>query len=177
MKTSWIGKGITRLAFVAALGVTVLGGCIKTGSVVEQQPLAQKVPHSGTVAVVVKTSNAEWQADADQLKEGLLNTLAEKGGKYAEGADFVFEVTLVAFDKGNKAERMFVGSGEAELHSNLELKAKDGKTIAKLGITGNSKRKSTMKIGGYNTAWGDSLPGRAVIATIEQITEYLEAHG
>lgn len=156
MPTTFIGKGLLRLAFVAMLGVTVLGGCVKTGSVVEQQPLAQKVLHSGTVAVVVKTPNPEWQVDADQLKEGLLNTLAEKG---------------------NKAERMFVGSGEAELHCNLELKAKDGKTIAKLGITGNSKRKSTMKIGGYNTAWGDSLPGRAVIATIEQITEYLEAHG
>ena len=54
---------------------------------------------------------------------------------------------------------------------------RDGNVAAKLAVTGNSKRQSTTTVGGFNTSWADSLPARAVRATIEQISEYLQSRG
>ena len=42
---------------------------------------------------------------------------------------------------------------------------------------GKSKRQSSTTVGGFNTSWADSLPARAVRATIEQISEYVQNHG
>ncbi|MDB4934732.1 MAG: hypothetical protein JWP87_1704 [Labilithrix sp.] len=170
-------KSMIQWAFVAMLGIAVLAGCVKTGSVVEQQPLAQKLPKTATVGVIVKVMNPEWQADADHLKEGLHHELAAHGWKYGDNPDFMFEVTVVDFDKGSKGARMFNAGGEAELHADVVLKTRDGAIAAKLGVMGNSKRQSSTTVGGYNTSWADSLPARAVRATIEQISEYLQSRG
>jgi hypothetical protein len=170
-------KGLSRWAFLATFGVAVLTGCVKTGSVVEQQPLAQKLPKTSTVGVVVKVMNPEWQVDADHLKEGLHQELAARGWKYGDNPDFMFEVTVVEFDKGSKGAVMFTGTGDAELHADVVLKSRDGNVAAKLAVTGNSKRQSSTTVGGFNTAWADSLPARAVRATIEQISEYLQSRG
>ena len=97
----------------------MLSGCVKTGSVVEQQPLAQKLPRTATVGVIVEVLDPEWQVDADHLKEGLHKELAERGWKYGDNPDFMFEVTVVEFDKGSKGARMFTGAGEAELHADV----------------------------------------------------------
>ena len=169
-------KLVVRSLSAIVLGIALLTGCVKTGSVVEQQPLSQKLPQSATVGVVVKNTNPDWAEDADHLKEGLHKELSEKGWKYGDQPDYVFEITFVEFDKGSKGARMFGAGGEAELHTLLEVKAKDGKTVAKLAVTGNSKRQSSTTVGGFNTSWADSLPARAVRATIEQITEYLHDH-
>jgi hypothetical protein len=168
-------KALVRWAFVLMLGIAVLGGCVKTGSVVEQQPLAQKLPKTATVGVIVKVMNPEWQVDADHLKEGLHKELAAHGWKYGDNPDFMFEVTLTEFDKGSKDARMFTGAGEAELRTDVVLTPREGAVAAKLAVTGNSKRQSSTSVGGFNTAWADSLPARAVRATIEQISEYLQA--
>jgi hypothetical protein len=159
----------------ALLGGTVLTGCVKTGDVLVEQPLAQKLPHTGTVGVVVN-AKPEWSVDADRMKEGLFHQLAESGWKHADSPDYVFEVTFVSFDKGSGAARAFNVGGEAELYAHVEVKTREGQRLAKLAVTGNSKRKSTVSVGGYNTAWGDNLPARAVSAAIDQIIEYLQAH-
>ena len=66
--TTTFRRALLQWAFLATFGLLVLGGCVKTGSVVEQQPLAQKLPRTATVGVVVKVMNPEWQVDADHLK-------------------------------------------------------------------------------------------------------------
>jgi hypothetical protein len=168
-------KALVRWAFVLMLGIAVLGGCVKTGSVVEQQPLAQKLPKTATVGVIVKVMNPEWQVDADHLKEGLHKELAAHGWKYGDNPDFMFEVTLTVFYTGSMGARMFSGAGVAVLRTHVVLNTRDGPVAAKLAVTGNSKRQSSTSVGGFNTAGADSLPARAVRATIEQISEYLQA--
>ena len=66
--------------------------------------------------------------------------------------------------------------GEAELHTDVVMKTKEGAVIAKLGVIGNSKRKSSMSVNGVNTSIVDSLPSRAVHATADEICEYLQTH-
>ena len=56
---------------------------------------------------MVKVLNPEWQVDADHLKEGLYKELAERRWKYGENPDYMFELTVVEFDKGSKGARMF----------------------------------------------------------------------
>ncbi len=177
MTTSTFRRTFLHCAFLGTFGLLVLGGCVKTGSVVEQQPLAQKLARTATVGVLVKVMNPEWQVDADHLKEGLHKELAAHGWKYGDNPDYMFEVTVTEFDKGSKGAVMFTGTGDAELHADVVLKARDGSVAAKLAVTGNSKRQSTTTIGGFNTSWADSLPARAVRATIEQISEYLQTRG
>lgn len=167
---------LRSFAFAAVLGIAILAGCVKTGSVVEQQPLATGVLRNKTVAIVVNAKDPDWQTDAGKFKEGLFAALGEIGWKYSEKPDVVFEATWTEFDKGSKGARMFNVGGEAELHMDLVIHTPDGAVIAKLGITGNSKRQSRTKVGGYDTSWGDSLPDRAVRAAIEQISEYLKDH-
>ena len=99
-----------------------------------------------------------------------------------EGLDYEFRELVRAtdgkiHDKGSKGAVMFTGTGDAELHADVVLKTRDGVVAAKLAVMGNSKRQSSTSIGGFNTAWADSLPARAVRATIEQITEYLQSRG
>ena len=161
---------------MVVLGIALLSGCVKTGSVTEQQPLSQKVPRAKTVGIVVNAANAEWRDDADHLRDGLHHELAEHGWPFNPNPDFVFEITFVEFDKGSKGARMFGAGGEAELHCDVVLKTREGAVIAKLAVTGNSKRQSSTSIGGFNTSYADSLPARAVRATIEQISEYLQSH-
>ena len=178
MTTSTFRRAFLHWALLATLGLLVLGGCVKTGSVVEQQPLgAGGLPRTATVGVIVKVRNPEWQVDADHLKEGLHKELAAHGWKYGDNPDYMFEVTVTEFDKGSKGAVMFTGTGDAELHADVVLKTRDGVVAAKLAVMGNSKRQSSTSIGGFNTAWADSLPARAVRATIEQITEYLQSRG
>ena len=175
MKTSIFGRALLRWASACVLAVAILAGCVKTGFVVEQQPLAHKLPATATVGVVVKAMNPEWQVDSDHLKEGLHKELAAQGWKYGDNPDYMFEITVTEFDKGSKGAVMFTGTGDAELRCDVVLKTRDGNVAAKLAVTGNSKRQSSTTIGGFNTAWADSLPARAVRATIEQIIEYLRS--
>lgn len=167
---------LRALAFAGVLGVAVLTGCVKTGSVLEHQPLATGVLRNKTVGIVVNAPNPDWQQDAGKFKEGLFAALAQIGWKYSEQPDVIFDITWTDFDKGSKGARMFNVGGEAELHMGVIIRSPDGAVLAKLGITGNSKRQSSTTVGGYNTSWGDSLPDRAVRAAIEQISEYLKEH-
>ena len=155
---------------VIALGLVA---CVKTGSVAEKQPLA-KIPAGKTMNVVVKNPEPDWQRDADALREGLLQRISdEKWWKAAPQPDVLVEITLTDFDKGNKAARMFAGTGEAELKADVVFKTSDGTVLGALAVTGNSRRKSTVSVGGFDTSWADSLPGRAVNATIDELVEYL----
>jgi len=168
-------EAVRALAVVALLGVAALGGCVKTGETLVEQPLSQKLPRTGTVGVIVN-AKPEWSVDADRMKEGLFNQLNEAGWKHGENPDYIFEVTFLSFEKGSGTARAFNVGGEAELYMHLELKTKEGKRLAKVAVTGNSKRSSTVTVGRYNTAWGDNLPARAVTAAIDQIMEYLKLH-
>jgi Domain of unknown function (DUF4410) len=162
------------LAFLFLLLVTCLVACVKTGSVTVKQAM-KPIPNEKTVAVTVKNPNPDWQKDADNLRDGLMGAFKDK--KWWQSGptpDATFEITLTAFDKGNKAERMFAGTGEAELQAEVVVKSSGGDTLGAFAVTGNSKRQSHTRIGGYDTSWGDSLPGRAVEATIDQIVDYLE---
>jgi hypothetical protein len=154
----------------------LLIACVKTGSVTERRPLAP-IPANKTFNVVVKNPEPDWQRDADALREGLLTAFADHHWwKQAGAPDVVVEITLTDFDKGNKAARMFTGTGEAELKADVVFRSSDGTVLGDLVVTGNSKRPSHTTIGGYDTSWSDSLPGRAVRATIDQICDYIEAH-
>jgi hypothetical protein len=161
-----------------ALFALVLFACVKTGSVAVKKPIAKESlpPPERSVAVVVNNPDPEWQRDADGLRDGLLAAFHEKKWWKPGGEpDATFEITLTDFDKGNKAARMFAGTGEAELRASVVIRGKDGAEIGAFDVTGNSRRQSSVTVGGYNTSWGDSLPGRAVHATVEQIVEQVEA--
>jgi hypothetical protein len=114
-----------RLVFLILVAILTLS-CVKTGTVTEKQPL-KPIGAGKTVGVVVKNPNPEWQKDADALRQGLVDAIAErKWWKYAEQPDVMIQITLTDFDKGNKAARMFVGTGEAELKGDVEFKSTDG---------------------------------------------------
>lgn len=161
--------------FVLAIPVlAALGGCVSTGSVAEIQPLTADATTFALPQVAVLASDADWQKDASEFEKVLREKL--QGGHWrAGGAPLTIEVTFQTFDKGSKGMRMLFGGagGDAELTAAVVLKDGAGQVLAKLDAVGNSKRQSTTSVGGYDTSWGDSLPGRAVRALADQIVEYL----
>lgn len=152
-----------------------LSSCVATGSVAETQPLTADLMAYKSSQVVVVAAEADWQKDATELEKVLSESFQKKGWWTSSGDPVVFEVTFKAFDKGKKGMRMLKLGGEAELVAGVVVKDGAGKVLAKMDATGNSKRQSTTSFGGYDTSWGDSLPGRAVRALADQIVEYVES--
>jgi len=163
---------LPRLVCVAALA---LAGCVSTGSVNETQALTADLMTYKSAQIVVNAADADWQKDASEFKKVLSESFQKKGWWQSGGNGVTFEVTFKTFDKGSKGMRMVNLGGEAELVADVVIKDGAGMVLAQLEATGNSKRQSSTSFGGYDTSWGDSLPGRAVRALAGQIVEYVDA--
>lgn len=169
-------RSLSRCGALLTLLFASLAGCVSTGSIAETQLLTADAKSFAMPQITVIASDADWQKDASEFKK-VLGEKLQGGAWKAGGTPVTCEVTFKAFDKGSKGMRMMLGgaAGDAELTAEVVLKAADGKVLAKLDAVGNSKRQSTTSVGGYDTSWGDSLPGRAVRALADQIIEYFEA--
>jgi hypothetical protein len=173
MQTHTRPTSLHRVPFVLLLAT--LGACVSTGSIAETQMLTADVKSFAVPQITVVAADAEWQKDASEFQK-VLGEKLQAGAWKAGGAPVTCEVTFKAFDKGSKGMRMMLGgaAGDAELTAEVVLKDGAGQVLAKLDAVGNSKRQSTTSVGGYDTSWGDSLPGRAVRALADQIVEYFE---
>lgn len=83
-------------------------------------------------------------------------------------------VTLVSLDEGSDVARTMNLGGESEMTIDCKLiELGSDKSLGAFSATGNSSRKVQTSINGVNTGIADDLTGRAIMATADQVAQFL----
>jgi hypothetical protein len=167
-------------AFVLVIAITASLGCVKSGSVVEKQPVASLAAYkSATISVEAPAD----MKNVEQHKSGFVSALTArlKDKKIfmevpPEGGDVSIKVTITKMDAGSTAMQALgnANNGAAEVTATVELFEKGSKSVGAFEVTGNSKKNSQVSINGVNTAAMEDSTRKAIDAAADEIALYLE---
>lgn len=165
---------------IAALVMAASLGCVKTGSVVEKQPVAGLSAYKSASITVEAPTDLK---NAEQHKTGFVSALSAKlkekrifADVTPEGGDVSIKVSITKMDEGNTAMRAIgnANAGASEVSASVQLFEKGSKPIGAFDVTGNSKSNTQTSVGGVNTAAMEDSTKKAIDAAAEEIALYLE---
>ena len=170
-------------SLVVAVGLALgAGGCGKEqGSVQTQAPLQAKLGTYDTIVISAAAADAANAAHTDRLAHAIKAGLESRGtfanvvvGEPAPEAGVSLQVTLVSLDQGSEVARTMNLGGESEMTVDCKLvELGSDKALGTFSATGNSSRKVQTSINGVNTGIADDLTGRAIMATADQVAQFL----
>lgn len=168
---------------VLAVGLVLsAGGCgKKQGSVQTQAPLEAKLGTYDTIVISADAANAAHAAHTERLAHAIKAGVESRGtfatvvvGEDVPESGVALSVTLVSLDEGSDVARTMNLGGESEMTVDCKLvELGSDKSLGAFSATGNSSRKVQTSINGVNTGIADDLTGRAIMATADQVAQFL----
>lgn len=167
-----------------AVALVLSAGCAKKGTVAEGAPMTQSISAYKTAALKIEGQMGEKNSgkNQDAFKAALAKGLKEKNifadlGADEAASDLVIKVSTSKVDEGSALGAGLGTGGDAEVALDIQfMDTKQGKSIGKIAVSGNSKKDVSVTAGGVNTDAVADRTSRAFAAAANQVVEYLDKH-